>query len=228
MAKLRALGKRDKKKYQDATVRRCNPECFFFKGGGVGCQYYQAKECATGDVCMYDLVRIKSYADAFQTGETETIKNDASKITALVMMQVENMLQQVALEGSTVDEPVMDAKGAVVYQPDPDWSPASGTERQMVVIMRMKEHPLISRAIQLAKSIGVNLTEFKLTPKSADEKAQVAGHIIVENQIDMKVVMAKRMETEERFLNAITVGNQLTEEDPVFQQLRDQGDIISD
>ena len=227
MVQLRALGKRDQKKYQDATVRRCSPDCFFFKNGGNGCQFYQKKECFHGDVCMYDLVKIKAYADAFHTGDTETIKNDASKITAGVMMLIENMLQQVAVEGSTLEEPFMDAKGAVVYLPDPNWVPGSGEARTMVPAMRIREHPLISRAIQLAKSIGVNLSEFKLTPKSADEKPQVAGHIIVENQIDMEVVIEKRLKIEERFLAAVKVGNELTKQDPIFQQLLDQGEIIN-
>lgn len=226
MAKLRALGKREQKRFQDATVRRCNPDCFYFKNGGLGCQYFQQGDCKHGEVCMYDLVKIKTYADAFIAGDTEAIKDDASRITALVMMQVENMLQQVMVEGATIEEPMTDAKGSVVYIPDPEWDPNSGQQRQMVPCMRIREHPLISRAIQLARSIGINLSEFKLTPKSADEKAQVAGHIIVENQIDMSVVMEKRLETEKRFLEAIERGNQLTKQDPVFQMLLEQGDII--
>ena len=227
MVKLKALGKRDQKLFRDTTLRKCTDACFFFKNGGSGCQYFESKECKTGDACMYDLVKIKVYADAFQTGETAAIKTDASRITAMVMMQVENMMQQVSVEGLTVNEPVFDAKGAVVYIPDPDWSPRSGLERQMVPCMKMKEHPLISRAIQLAKSIGVNLAEFKLTPKSADEKASVAGHIIVEHQLDMKTIQEKRDKTEERFVRAVELGNEMTKEDPVFNQLLEQGDIIS-
>jgi len=176
---------------------------------------------------MYDLVRMKQYAEAFNTGETALIKEDASKITALVMMQVENMLQQVAVEGATIEEPMVDAKGSVVYIPDPEWDPQSGEARLMVPCMRIKEHPLISRAIQLAKSIGINLSEFKLTPKSADEKQQVSGHLIVEHQLDMKQVMNERMKTEQRFLKAVEQGNEMTKEDPVFQQLLEQGDIVS-
>lgn len=226
MVRLKPLGKRDQKKYRDSTIRRCSPDCFFFKNGGNGCQYYEQKDVVHGDVCMYDLVRIKEYAEAFNTGDTEVIKKDASKITALVMMQVENMLQQVAVEGSTVDEPMVDAKGAVVYIPDPDWERVAGEIHPMIPCMRMKEHPLISRAIQLAKSIGVNLSEFKLTPKSADEKVAVAGHLIIKDQLDIEEVMAKRLVTEQRFLDAVELGNAMTKEDPVFNLLLEQGDII--
>lgn len=228
MTRLRPLGKRDQKQYRDSTVRRCSPDCFFFKNGGDGCQFYQQGDCKHGDVCMYDMARIKRYADAFNDGDTSLIKGDASKITALVMMQIENMLQQVAVEGSTVEEPILDAKGSAVYIPDPDWDPSSGRERMMVPAMRIREHPLISRSIQLARSIGVNLSEFKLTPKSADEKPQVAGHIIVENQVNLATIMEERAKTEERFAKALEAGRKMTEEDPVYKQLREQGEIIGE
>jgi len=75
--------------------------------------------------------------------------------------------------------------------------------------------------------MGVNLGEFKLTPKSADEKTQVAGDIVVEHQIEMKAIQDKRDATEERFLRAVEIGNDMTREDPVFKKLLEQGDIIS-
>jgi hypothetical protein len=226
MAKLRALGKRAQRQYADSTVRRCSAECFFFKNGGNGCQYYERGEVRFGDVCMNDLVKVKAYADAFIAGDIGVVKDDASRITALVMQQVENMLQQVSIEGATIEEPMTDAKGAVVYIPDPDWDKEKSEKPDYIPAMRMREHPLISRAIQLAKSMGVSLGEFKLTPKSADEKPQVAGHIVVEKQVDMKVILEQRLITEERYLRAIEEGNEMTKKDPVFQQLLEQGDII--
>lgn len=226
MATLKPLGKREQKKFQDATIRRCSSECFYFKNGGSGCQYYQQGDCSHGETCMHDLVRIKAYADAFVTGNTDVVKDDSSRITALVMMQVESMLQQVLADGATVNEPIVDAKGAVVYIPDPDWDRESGEERIMIPAMRMKEHPLISRAIQLAKGIGINLSEFKLTPKSADEKAQVSGHLIVDEKLSIEDLMKKRTEIEDRFMAAVEKGAQMTLNDPVYQKLREDGDIV--
>jgi len=93
-----------------------------------------------------------------------------------------------------------------VYIPDPEWDPQSGEARLMVPCMRIKEHPLISRAIQLAKSIGINLSEFKLTPKSADEKQQVSGHLIVEHQLDMKQVIIVSPTTFTAYLQSVLYG----------------------
>lgn len=227
MVKLRPLGVRAKSKLANTPVRNCSTKCFFFTNGGKGCQYYIQEDVVHGDLCMYDLVRMKEYADAFEHGDTEVVKKDASKITAMLIMQIENMLQQVNAEGATVSEPIQDARGQVIYIPDPDWDSNSGTERTMIPAMRMHDHPLIARSIQLAKSIGVNLTEFKLTPKSADEKLQVSGHTIVGNQIDMTVIMEKRAETEARFLEAVSKGNELTLEDPVYMKLLEDEEIIN-
>jgi len=228
MAKLKPLGKRDTAKLADRPVRNCNERCWFFNDRGKGCQYFQADHVKLGEPCMYDLVNMKKYADAFATGQTDAIKEDASKITAMIMMQIENMLQQVNSEGATVWEPIMDARGAVVYIPDPNWRPSSGRERSMVPAMRMHDHPLIARSIQLAKSIGINLSEFKLTPKSADEKTKVSGHIVVEHQLNMKEVKKEREATDKRFLEAIRRGNELTDADPVMQRLLENEEIVGE
>ena len=95
----------------------------------------------------------------------------------------------------------------------------------MIVAMRLKDHPLIARCIQLARSIGVNLTEFKLTPKSADEKRMVSGNIIAENPDDIQAVMAERRIIEEKWVAAIDKGNQRTKEDPIYKKLKQDGEI---
>ena len=227
MVKLKALGKREKKRMGDAPIRRCTDDCFFFKNDGKGCQYYQDKHVVTNDPCMYDLVKMKAYADAYNTGDLTVIKDDASAITAQVMILAQNMLQEVAIVGSAIEEPLLDAKGAVVYVPDPNFEGAPGEHAPMVPLMRIREHPLISRATQMLKSIGVNLSEFKLTPKSADEKTAVSGHIIIgEEREELKVILEKRLLVEDKFAKAVEVGNTRTINDPVFQALLEAGDII--
>ncbi len=224
MVTLKPLGKREKRKMANAPVRRCSPDCYFFKNDGKGCCYYEKGSVKHGEPCEYDLVKMREYADAFRTGDTDPIKADASTIVAQVMSQVQNMLQRVAIEGATVEEPIQDARGAVIHIPDPNWNGEG--ERPMIVAMRIKEHPLIARAMQLAKSMGVSLDQFKLTPKSADEKAMVAGHLIIDKQLDIKTVIAERKVTEERFIIAMERGSKRTLDDPVYQQLVEQGDII--
>ena len=226
MPKLRPLGKREKLEYKDAPVRRCGPECFFFKNGGKGCQFYQQEDVKFEEICMHDVVKLKEYADAFSSGKTDIIKRDASQITASIIIQIQNMSHQILLEGHTVEEPIMDGKGNPIWIPDPNWNERSGREREMVVLMRKKEHPLIAKVIQLCKSMGLNLTEFKQTPKSADEKLAVAGHIVVDEQTDLNKVMEERKIEEDRFLVALDKGDTMLENDPVYQKLLEQGDII--
>jgi hypothetical protein len=224
MVKLRPLGKREKRSMANAPVRRCAPDCYFFKNGGAGCGFYMDEKVTYGEACMYDLVKMREYADAFRTGETDIVKADASTIAAQSMSLVQNMLQRVAIEGATVEEPIQDNRGAVIRIPDPNWD---GTgERAMVVAMKVREHPLIAKAMAMAKSLGISFDQFKLTPKSADEKAAVAGHIIIGDQKDLTVVLAERRVIEEKFMLAIKKGTKRTEEDPVYQQLLREGDII--
>lgn len=222
------LKKREKKDLEQNAIRRCNEDCYFFKQGGEGCQYFKAGEAKLGEPCVYDMVQLKQYSDAFLNGNLEFIKEESSAVTGMLMMQVRRMLEQVQIEGVTLDEPILDGKGNPVRIPDPNWSPASGREREMVIMMRKVEHPLIQRAIQLAKSVGINLADFKLTPKSADEKKVVSGHIIAENPVEIKQVMEDRRKVEERFVDAVKKGNQRTKDDPIYKQLRDAGEIVGE
>jgi hypothetical protein len=220
------INKREQDKLEMNAIRRCSDECYFFKNGGEGCPYYKKKQVKFGETCMYDLAHLKSYADAFAEGDLDFVKRDASGITAMVMMQIRRMLEQVNIEGVTVEEPILDAKGLPVWIPDPEAPrPRPGEDRQMMVAMRIKDHPLIARCIQLARSIGVNLNEFKLTPKSADEKRMVSGNIISDNPDDIKTVMAERRIVEEKWVSAIEKGNSRTKEDPVYKKLKEDGEI---
>lgn len=220
------LTKKEQDKLELNAIRKCNPDCYFFKNGGEGCPYYIKKKVKHGETCMHDLVHLKSYADAFAGGDLDFVKEDASGITAMVMMQIRRILEEVNLTGVSVQEPILDAKGNPVWIPDPDAPPpAPGENQRMVVAMRIKDHPLIARGIQLARSIGVNLQEFKLTPKSADEKRQVSGHIVAEDAEEIKVIMERRTLVEERFTAAIISGNKRTLEDPIYQKLLAEGEI---
>lgn len=208
------------------AIRKCSEECYFFKNGGDGCAYYTKKKVFYGDSCLYDLNQIKEYAEAFQTGNTTKVKEDAAGVTAMIMMQVRRMLEQVNVEGVTIQIPLTDAKGQPVWIPDPAWKPEHGGDRPLIVAMTIKDHPLIARCIQLARSLGISLSEFKLTPKSADEKREVSGHIIADDAKTLDVVMAERKVIEEKFAFAVKKGSAQTLEDPIFKKLMAEGEIM--
>ena len=221
------LSKKETDKLELTSIRKCSDECYFFKNGGEGCPYFKNNKVKFGETCMYDMLQLKRYSDAFATGDLEGVKEDASQITGMVMMQIRRMLEQVNIEGVTLDEPILDAKGSPVWIPDMEQPVNQETGRRpMMVAMRKKDHPLIARCIQLAGRIGVDLREFKLTPKSAEEKRAVAGHIIADNPEDIKVVMAERRITEERWIAAVRRGTDRTKEDPVYKKLLKEGEII--
>lgn len=221
------LTKKEKAKLELNAIRKCSSDCYFFTNGGEGCTYYIKNKVTHGETCMHDLIHLKNYADAFNTGDLEFVKQDASGITAMVMMQIRRMLEQVNLEGVTVNEPILDAKGSPVWIPDPEHTPLQGEKQRMIVAMRIKDHPLIARCIQLSRSIGVDLKEFKLTPKSAEEKRMVSGHILADNQQDISVIIKERTKVEERFIAAIKKGNERTLDDPIYQKLLAEGEIAN-
>lgn len=208
-------------------IRKCSEECYFFKNGGTGCIYFQKKEVSFGQSCQHDLIHLKNYSDAFASGDLDFVKKDASGITAMLIMQIRRMLEQVNIEGVTVDEPLLDGKGNPVWIPDPKWKPSDGGQQRMIVAMRKIDHPLIPRCIQLARSLGINLADFKLTPKSADEKRQVSGHVISENPKKLEEIMVERRKIEQRFIDAVEAGTKMTLEDPVFKALNDSGEIVN-
>ena len=220
------LKKREQDKLELNAVRKCSDKCYFFQDGGKGCPYFQKKRVEFGQTCLYDLVHLKGYADAFKDGDLSFIKEDASGLTAMIMLQIRRMLEQVNIEGVTIQEPILDAKGNPVWLPDPEHRPEPGETQRMVPAYRTVDHPLIARCIQMARNIGLNLAEFKLTPKSADEKRAVSGHIIAENPEDIKMVLAERKVIEEKFAVAVTEGNKRTKEDPIYQKLLAEGEII--
>lgn len=221
--------KKETDKLELTSIRKCTAECYFFKNGGEGCPYFKNKKVKFGETCMYDMLHLKRYADAFETGELEGVKQDASQITGMVMMQIRRMLEQVNIEGVTIEEPILDAKGAPVWIPDMEQpiNPDTG-RRPNKVAMRLKDHPLIARCIQLAGRIGVDLREFKLTPKSADEKRAVSGHVIADNPETIEKIMEERRKTEDRWIEAVSRGTERTRQDPVYQKLLAEGEIIDE
>lgn len=221
------LSKKETDKLELTSIRKCTDDCYFFKNGGEGCPYFKNNKVQLGETCMYDMLHLKKYADAFASGDLDGIKEDAAGITGMVMMQIRRMLEQVNVEGVTIEEPILDAKGSPVWIPDMTQpvNPDTG-RRPTMVAMRLKDHPLIARCIQLARSIGVDLREFKLTPKSAEEKREVAGHIIAENPETIEAVIAERKVTEERWITAVARGTERTKEDPVYKKLLAEGEII--
>lgn len=222
------LNKKEQDRLELNAIRKCSADCYFFKNGGEGCAYYKKKQVKHEETCMYDLMHLKNYADAFADGDMTFIKEDASGITSMIMMQIRRMLEEVNIVGVTVNEPILDAKGSPVWIPDPDRPgiDPQTNRRFMTVAMRIKDHPLIARCIQLARSIGINLNDFKLTPKSAEEKRAVSGHIIAENPETLEAVIAERKITEERFMIAVRSGDRRTKEDPVYQKLLAEGEIV--
>lgn len=223
---MAVLNRKEKKELQQNAVRKCSDECYFFKNGGTGCQYYRQREVKHGDSCLHDMIHVKSYLDAFANGDLEFVKGDAATITAMLSMQIRRMLEQITIEGVTINELILDAKGQPVWIPDPNWKPGSGLKAELIPATRIVDHPLIQRCIQLARSMGINLGDFKLTPKSADEKRAVSGHVIAENPEEVKKVMSDREAIEQRFVDAMKVGTQMTQNDPIYKQLAADGEIV--
>lgn len=204
------------KRLKAGAVRTCSADCPFIKfskrGEGKGCEYFQRKEVRYGQPCLYDINMIDGFVQAHNTGDMGFVKETVGSMVGAMMVRLFEMIHLINEEGMTRKEPILDGKGMPIVV-------------EGEVMMKIVEHPLLTKVTQISKAIGFDLSKFNLTPSSADEKPTVQGNIMLSTgSANIEVVLAENRKSIDEFEKAASRADKRLEEDRVYNQMKgDQG-----
>lgn len=204
-----------------SVVRSCTDDCAFrkkIKGRKEGCEYFQQKKVREGDACLMELEIIGQMSMAATTGRVDGVKEIVGSLQGVMFVNLYWMFEQLSREGLTYEEPILDSRG------DPIFIKKNGED---VVATRIIEHPLIGKISQLSKTLGFDLTKFKLTPESSGEKRSIVGNITLNNaNINILTLEASLNDELEKFKLATQEAQVELENDPVYKMMKGPQKVI--
>jgi len=126
----------------EIPVRPCTDSCTL----RARCKDFQSGRVADNELCRPELRRIKKWQVAFRKGELDALKDDVGTVAGSMAVQVGRLLEAVNADGAVIEV---------------DKYSASGDHYTEKVA-----HPALSQAANLMKTLGIDLGEFLMTPKS--------------------------------------------------------------
>lgn len=155
----RELSANKRKTYlsSEIPVRPCTNDC----PNRLRCRDYVKGRVADGDLCKPELRQIKKWQVAFRQGNLDKIKDDAGAVAGALAIQVYRLIEQAIMDGAIVD-----SVKQVIPQEGTD---EDGKPREPIFITEKKAHPALQQAANICKTLGINLSEFLMTPKSAKD-----------------------------------------------------------
>lgn len=137
----------------EIPVRPCTDTCPLRSR----CKDFQLGRVQDNDMCKPELRQIKKWQVAFRKGELDTLKDDVGTVAGSMAVQVGRLLQAVNEDGVIVETDKFTNNG-IKY-----------TEKIA--------HPALQQAANLMKTLGIDLGEFLMTPKSQKDGPQVQVNI---------------------------------------------------
>jgi len=155
----RELAANKRKTYltSEIPVRPCTEEC----PKRDTCRDFNKGRVADRDLCKPELRQIKKWQVAFRRGELDKIKDDAGAVAGAMAVQIHRLIEQAILDGVIVD--------SVKQVIQVDGTDDKGNPREPIIINEKKAHPAIQQAANLCKVLGISLSDFLMTPKSAKD-----------------------------------------------------------
>lgn len=129
----------------EIPVRPCTDTCPLRSR----CKDFQMGRVADNDLCKPELRQIKKWQVAFRKGELDVLKDDVGTVAGSMAVQVARLLQAVNEDGVVVETTKYTNSGIKF------------TEKTV--------HPALQQAANLMKTLGIDLGEFLMTPKSQKE-----------------------------------------------------------
>jgi hypothetical protein len=138
----------------ELPVRPCTAECMH----RATCKDYIKGRVADNEPCKPELRNIKKWQRAFRTGQLDELKDEVGAVAGSMAVQIGRLLEAVVRDGVVVDQERVAKNGEIVIE--------------------KVTHPALLAATKMAKDLGIDLTQFLMTPKSVkDNGPQVQVNI---------------------------------------------------
>ena len=152
-----AANKRKTYLSSEIPVRPCTDDC----PKRLTCRDFNKGRVSDKDLCKPELRQIKKWQVAFRRGELDKIKDDAGAVAGAMAIQIHRLIEQAILDGVIVD--------SIKQVIQVDGTDDEGKPREPIIINEKKAHPAIQQAANLCKVLGISLSDFLMTPKSAKD-----------------------------------------------------------
>lgn len=139
-----AANKRKTYLTSEIPVRPCTADC----PKRDTCRDFNKGRVADRELCKPELRQIKKWQVAFRRGELDKIKDDAGAVAGALAVQIHRLIEQAILDGVVVE---------------------TTKEGKFGTYLEKMAHPAIQQAANICKTLGINLSEFLMTPKSVKD-----------------------------------------------------------
>lgn len=129
----------------ELPVRPCTSSC----PKRSSCKDFLTGRVQDNDLCKPELRQIKKWQAAFRRGELDRLKDDVGAVAGALAVQINRLLDAVIKDGVMIEQ---------------DKFSASGDHYTELVT-----HPALKEAAGILKTLGIDLNQFLMTPKSAKD-----------------------------------------------------------
>lgn len=124
----------------ELPVRPCTDDC----PHRSSCKDFELGRVADNELCRPELRKMKKWQKAFRTGNLDELKDDVGTVAGGMAVQLIRLLEAVNKDGVVVLKPT-------------EW----GAEKMA--------HPALLAATKIAKDLGIDLSNFLMTPKAVKD-----------------------------------------------------------
>ena len=132
----------------EIPVRPCTKDC----PKRVTCRDFVKGRVAENDLCKPELRQIKKWQVAFKQGDVDKIKDDAGAVAGALAVQIYRLIEQAIIDGAIVE---------------------STKEGKFGTYKEKMAHPALQQAANICKVLGISLSDFLMTPKSAKDAGPI-------------------------------------------------------
>ncbi|MDF2568635.1 MAG: hypothetical protein K0R55_239 [Sporomusa sp.] len=149
-----AANKRKTYLSSEIPVRPCTNDC----PKRSTCRDFGKGRVSDGDLCKPELRQIKKWQVAFRQGNIDKIKDDAGAVAGALAIQIYRLIEQAIIDGAVVE---------------------STKEGKFGTYKEKMAHPALQQAANICKTLGINLNDFLMTPRSGKDAGPQVNNINV-------------------------------------------------
>lgn len=141
------VAKQKKRTYltSEIPVRPCTADCPHRET----CKDFLSGRVVNNDLCKPQLRQIKKWQVAFKNGDVNALKEDAGSVAGTLAVQIFALMEKVIADGVVVEVEKYDQLGHRYTE--------------------LATHPALTSAMNLLKTLGLDLNSFLMTPKATKD-----------------------------------------------------------